>query len=142
MAFRIYILLILASVLLLLNNLLALGSLILFWLLFIAPIKSILQYKKWKHSQAHVEKSLSFGIKSMKIQKQNFKSINFLFSKIPFLETLFKKISILIDDIHIKYTSDGVGNTYADNSILENKDDIIFDPSYSSCACNVHYRDN
>lgn len=76
-----------------------------------------LNHSKWKKSQAHIEKSLSFGIKSMKRQKQNFKAINFVFAKVPLVQKLLKKASILLDDMHVRYGYTGITQSSRINSI-------------------------
>lgn len=80
------------------------AAMILLWLISI-PIKGISRYKRWKEHQAILyPKTLSFCIKSMRRQKQNFKVIEFLIRNKK-LQNFFKKVSILMDDINIKITS-------------------------------------
>lgn len=135
MFFRFYILINLFC-LLLLSTALWFGAIIIIsWLLFIAII-SISRYKEWKNSQKkHHSKTLSFCIKSMRRQKQNFKVIEFLIRNQK-LQNFFKKVSILMDDINVKVTQ---GNETFD--LIKPKadtDEYIYTPTYRHYGANIY----
>lgn len=135
MFFRFYILALLCSLAVLLTSVWVVATMILFWLISI-PIKGISRYKRWKEHQAILyPKTLSFCIKSMRRQKQNFKVIEFLIRNKK-LQNFFKKVSILMDDINIKITS-----KYAEDmtKTSDHFNPHIYNPIYSHMSCNIHY---
>ena len=134
MFFRFYILAIICSLAVLPTSVWVVGAMILLWLISI-PIKGISRYRKWKKHHALNPKTLSFCIKSMRRQTQNFKVIEFLIRN-KNLQKRFKKLSILLDDINIKVTSKYVEDLPKTSDHLNAH---IHNPIYSHMSCNVHY---
>lgn len=141
MFFRIYIFSILGCLLLLLTPLWGISYVILFWLLIIL-IRMHFYYKKWKKQQAiQCSKTLSFCIKSIKRQKQNFRIINLLLKK-EALKNYFKKLSIFLDDINVKTINNCNGEIYLARTHEAIKNDHRYNPSYSGYSFNIHHKSN
>jgi hypothetical protein len=137
MFFRFYISTTICSLAVLPTSVWVVGAVILLWLISI-PIKGISRYRKWKKHQAILyPNTLSFCIKSMRRQKQNFKVIEFLIRN-KNLQKRFKKLSILLDDINIKVTSGYVEDL--PKTYHSRMNDIYYSPSYSHYSCNIHHR--
>ncbi len=133
MIFRIILLTISLSIMSLFSEYYSLGMIGLFWILCIVLPTTLIRHKQWKKILGNIEhKSLSFGIKSIKIQKQNFRMIDWAFSKYKHLAKFLKQISILFDDIHVKRTDP--------SSIKSNNNDYTTDITYSHILGNVHYK--
>jgi len=119
MAFRGYMLLLLASLIVLFTRCWIVGAAGILFTIILWPITGINNYKSWKKSNSKVKRSLSFGMKSIIIQKQNFKAIDFVFSKIPLLQifnkSFFKKMSVVFDDMHVKRESNRTRSTFNDS---------------------------
>lgn len=141
MFFRIYIFSILSCFLLLLTPLWGVSYVILFWLLIIL-IRMHFYYKKWKKQQAtHYSKTLSFCIKSLKRQKQNFRIINLLLKE-EALKNYFKRLSIVLDDINVKIISNYDDGIYLSHTHEVIKNDHRYNPSYSGYSFNIHNKSN
>lgn len=136
MFFRFYILIILSCLSLLPTTLWFGATVIIIWLLFIA-ITSISRYKQWKSGQKLLfPKTLSFCIKSMKRQKQNFKIIAFLIRN-ESLQKHLKKLSILMDDINVKATSNFDHNiSYVES---DHQSPFVYSKAYSDCPENLYH---
>jgi hypothetical protein len=99
-------------------------------------------YKKWKKQQAiYYSKTLSFCIKSMKRQKQNFRIINILLKK-EAMKNYFKRLSILLDDINVKIISNCDGEIYLPHTHEVIKNDHRYSPSCSGYSFNIHHKSN
>lgn len=79
-----------------------LGTIIILFFIILPPFGQIIRYRNWRKSQVNTEKSLAFGLQSIRLQKQNFKAICYIFSKYPMLKETFKKMSIIFDDMHVE----------------------------------------
>ena len=84
----------------------------------------------------------------METQKQNFKAINFVFSKCSFLQRLFKRISIAFDGMPAAINQSGASESGASHhpshdftSSTNGHDAIGTDPSYQGLFCNIYHRD-
>ena len=74
-----------------------------------------------------VDRSLSYGVSSIKKQKTNFKIINLLFRRVPVLKKILKKISLFCDDLYwIPYTPETT--------------DVFGDPSYRYSILNMFHK--
>jgi predicted tellurium resistance membrane protein TerC len=135
MFFRFYILSILSCLVMLFTPLWGVSYVILFWILIIL-IRMHFYYKKWKKQQArHYSKTLSFCIKSMNRQKQNFRIINRLL-KNEILKNFFKRASILFDDINVKVTSKHVEDLPKTTDHLNKH---VHSPVYSHLSSNIYH---
>lgn len=136
MFFRFYILIILGSLSVLPTSLWFGGILILIWFISM-PISGVSYYKRWKahHSILNI-KSLSYCIKSIKRQKQNFKILNIILRK-KILIQFFKKLSILLDDINVK-----ASHKYIDDYPIQRVCHLnakVHNPIYSHLPSNLYY---
>lgn len=136
MFFRFYVLALICSLAVLLTSVWVVAAMILLWLISV-PIKGISRYRRWKEHQAILyPKTLSFCIKSMRRQKQNFKVIEFLIRN-ESLQMLFKKLSILMDDINVKSTSNFDHNISSGHSDYQSS--FVYSQSYSDCPENLYH---
>ncbi len=60
------------------------------WII-IAPMVLPFERRAWRKKHSKDNKTLSFAIGSMEVQKTNFKIINFLFVKLPKCKKFLKK---------------------------------------------------
>lgn len=135
MFFRFYILGILGCLLVLPTSVWLGGALILVWLISI-PVKGIFRYKNWKEQRRiFYPQSLSFCLKSMKMQKQNFRIINKIFRR-KNLRIYFKKILILLDDINVKFSNCCYEDSFKYNTHLS---PFIHSSAYDDCPENKYY---
>ena len=136
MFFRFYILGILITIFFLFTSVWAVSFMLLMWFLLIL-FKALFNYKKFKRERAiFYSHTLSFCIKSMKKQKQNFKIINFVIRQ-KSIQVIFKKLSILLDDINVKKSSNFTNNVSISDHKVVNKDHY-YSPSYSGYSFNIH----
>jgi hypothetical protein len=136
MFFRFYILGILSCLLVLPTSLWSGGALILAWLISI-PVKGISRYKNWKeHQGIFYPKSLPFCLKSMKRQKQNFRIINKLL-RIEYSRIYFKRLSILLDDINVKFSNCCYKDSFKYNDYYLSP--FIHSSAYDDCPENKYY---
>lgn len=136
MFFRFYILGTLGTIFFLFTSVWAVSFVMFMWFLLIL-VKAPFNYKKFKRERVICyPRTLSFCIKSMKRQKQNFKIISFLIRNESIQKPL-KKLSILMDDINVKSTS------HFDNSISSSHSDhqspFVYSHSYSDCPENLYH---
>lgn len=130
MFFRIYIMIIIMLTSLLFTDVYFVSLLLLLWFCSI-PMRRNSYFKNKRNTMPLHRYSLSCGMKSMKRQKSNFKIINKLCSWSPRLNQFFKRLSVALDDRHVKV----VQSTY---TIPENSNN-----KYSLSAqyhpSNIHY---
>lgn len=129
MAFRIYISLVLIFIIALFIELRSIGLFGLLISVFIFPLFTMINYYKWKAQNK--EKLLSYRIKSIKRQKQNFKFIKTVLSHYPSVALLCKKASIMMDDVHIKPINP--------NKIEISRDNYLTDIKYQNMPGNIHH---
>ena len=140
MVFRTYIIFVITFIVLLFTNLKFLGVAGIVLLIFI--LSSMLSnYLQWKNNLLNQNTSINARIKSIQVQKENFRIIESIFGAYS-IATFLKKFSIVMDDIHTNRPS----TLYDSNEELElnnenHKDDYIINPSYSSYSANIFYRD-
>lgn len=138
MFFRVYMLIAVASFITFLTTFCTMSAMgILFTVVWLFEYTS--KYNKWRKAQMGTEKSLSFGIKSMRRQKQNFKLIIVIFARYPDLQKFFKRASIIFDDMHIKIK---YGNKVdsIQPPISGSEDDYRYHPLYKSSSSNIYHR--
>ena len=118
MFFRFYILGILMTILFLFTSVWAVSFVLLMWLILML-FKALFNYKKFKRERSICySNTLSFCIKSMKKQKQNFRIINFVIRQ-KSIQVIFKKLSILLDDINVKKSSNFTNNVFiSDHKVI------------------------
>lgn len=131
MFFRIYVLLILASFITLFTKCWIVGAGGIFFTCILWPISISQKYKAWKINGNHLDKTLCFGIKSMRLQTQHFKIIDFVFTKNSFWNSSLKRWSIVTDDRHVRYNYNGVS--------LSRKHGYSTDTSYNISECTHSY---
>jgi hypothetical protein len=141
MVFRVLICVIALSIyaILFIESLASGATIILLWILCIMLPNAIKDRKKWKSSSGNLsKKSLSFGIKSMQRQKENFWVIDKIFSNHNSISSFLKQQSILWDDLHVKFT---YGRT-SFNSDHNSATDRRLNPAYSHLVDNIYYSSN
>lgn len=94
--------------------------------LFVGTLSQIISRKQYIRKHKNIKKSLSFGFKSMKKTKREFKAINSL-TFLPNNQRLFlKKLSILADNLFVTYKK------------IENQN-FYENPGYSFSIFNFFY---
>ena len=137
MVFKLYIAVVSAAIISLFTPLWGAGFFIVPFLIFLILPVGLFNYRSWRKSQRCPKKSLSFGLISMETQKQNFKAINFVFSKCSFLQRFFKRMSITFDGMPAAINQSGASES--DCPPLNN--DYRYNSAYDSMSCNIYNTD-
>lgn len=132
MLFRVIIILLVLATVGIFTNFVFLSVVTFFWIFVILAQGAKRTRNEFRKSVLHQDtNSLMFGIKSMNVQKTNFKIINYVFRNDTSISLFFKQLSILLDDMHIKALQK---TQYYDSRCS------ITDPSESYLHCNIYHK--
>lgn len=138
MVFRAAVILSILGVVLLNTPLSFIGNL----LLFLLAVRFYFIYRTCIMRRAKIHatnKSLAFGMKSLKVQKENFKIINFIFRFSSLVSRILKKLSVMYDDLYIERKMTTIPNNEFTKIRSSDLNPYVHSLIYSHMSCNIYY---
>ena len=138
MVFRAAVILSILGVVLLNTPLSFIGSLLLFLLVvrFYFIYRTCIRQREKTHA---TNKSLASGMKSLKVQKENFKIINSIFRFSSLVRRILKKLSIMYDDLYVERKMTTLPNNEFTKIRSSDLNPYVHSPIYSHMSCNIYY---